>query len=182
MPIVAVVAALATVTVAFSAYYSGVIKAGERAARERLCNLVGYRNSAYTVENYIVATLTDKTRGSPDALTAAVFKADDSALSSIPLKDVPPNLVGYFVELIFDSELVKAYAFKINKEDPKNPATMLPESDAKMLQQADQRLEKSMNAIDDELARYGVTFDTQSAETKLARAAGCEPTYQFIPR
>jgi hypothetical protein len=181
VPIIALVAAVATFTVAFSAYYSGVVKAQERAVRERLCNLVGYRNSAHSVERYVVATLSDKERGSPEALTAAVFKADGSALSSIPLKDVPPGVVGYFIELIFDSELTQSYAFKINKEDPKNPATMLSPADAKMLKAAEERLEKSMNAIDDELKRYGVTFETATGGAKLARAPGCQPSYDFSP-
>lgn len=180
-PIITVLAAGATLMVAFSAYYSGVIKAQERIEREKLCNLIGYRNSAYFVGRYIVDTLTDKHRGNPEALTAAVLKADDSALYSIPLKDLPGNLVGYFTELIFDNELTKGYAFKINKEDPNDPATLLSAADQQMLKQADERLERAMNAIDEELSRYGVSFTTTSGGTRVASAAKCQPGYTFSP-
>ena len=178
-PIITVLAAGATLLVAFSAYYSGVIKAQERIQREKLCNLVGYRNSAYFVGRYVVDTLTNKHHGNPEALTAAVLKADDSALSSIPLKDMPGNLVGYFTELIFDNELTKSYASKINREDPNDPATQLSPADHQMFKEADERLERAMNAIDEDLARYGVTFTTTASGTKLASAPGCEPGYTF---
>ena len=181
-PIITVVAALATLMVAFSAYYSGVIKAQERIERDRLCNLVGYRNSAYFVGRYVVDTLTNKHHGNPEALTNAVLKTDDSALYSIPLKDLPGELVGYFTELIFDSELTKSFALKINKEDPNDPATMLSSTDQQMLKEADERLERAMNAIDDDLARYGVTFTTSSGGIKLASAARCQPSYSVTGR
>jgi hypothetical protein len=178
-PIITVVAALATLMVAFSAYYSGVIKAQERIEREKLCNLVGYRNSAYFVGRYVVDTLTNKHHGNPEALTAAVLKADDTALYSIPLKDLPGNLVGYFTELLFDNELTKAFAFKLNKEDPNDPGTLLSPADHQMLKEADERLERAMNAIDEELSRYGVTFTTGTGGTKLASAAQCQPARSF---
>src|SRR5580700_1408958 len=178
-PIITVVAALATLMVAFSAYYSGVIKAQERIERDRLCNLVGYRNSAYFVGRYVVDTLTNKHHGNPEALTNAVLKADDSALYSIPLKDLPGDLVGYFTELIFDNELTKSFALKINKEDPNDPATMLSSTDQQMLKEADERLERAMNAIDEDLARYGVTFTTGSGGINLASAARCQPGHTF---
>ena len=178
-PIITVVAAGATLLVAFSAYYSGVIKAQQRIERERLCNLVGYRNSAYFVGRYVVDTLADKHQGNPEALTAAVLKADDSALYSIPLKDLPGNLVSYFTELLFDNELTKSFAFRINKENPNDPATLLSAADHQMLKEADERLERAMNAIDEELSHYGVTFITSAGGTKLASAATCQPPRTF---
>jgi hypothetical protein len=178
-PIITVVAAVATLMVAFSAYYSGVIKAQERIEREKLCNLVGYRNSAYFVGRYVVDTLTNKHHGNPEALTAAVLKADDTALYSIPLKDLPGNLVGYFTELLFDNELTKAFAFKLNKEDPNDPGTLLSPADHQMLKEADERLERAMNAIDEELSHYGVTFTTGTGGTKLASAVQCQPARSF---
>jgi hypothetical protein len=179
-PIITVLAAGATLMVAFSAYYSGVIKAQERIEREKLCNLVGYRNSAYFVGRYVVDTLSNKHHGNPEALTAAVLKADDTALYSIPLKDLPGNLVGYFTELLFDNELTKSFAFKINKEDPNDPATALSPTDHQMLKEADERLERAMNAIDEDLARYGVTFETAPNGAKLASAARCQPFHGFM--
>lgn len=178
-PIITVLAAMATLLVALSAYYSGVIKAQERLERERLCNLVGYRNSAYYVGRYVVDTLTNRHHGNPDALTSAVLKADDSTLYSIPLKDLPGNLVGFFTELIFDNELTKSFAFRINKEDANDPGTLLSPADHQMLKEADERLERAMNAIDEELARYGVTFTTTAGGAKLASAAKCQPGYSF---
>lgn len=165
--------------VALSAYYSGVIKAQERIEREKLCNLVGYRNSAYVVGRYLVDTLTNKRHGNPDAQTTAIFKASDVALNSIPLKDLPGNMTGEFIALMAANDLTEVYAAKINKEEPNDPATMLSPADHQLLQKADERLEAAMAAIDEELSRYGVTLTTTAAGTKLATAAGCQPAGSY---
>ena len=181
-PIITLLAALATLMVALAAYYFGVIKAQERIDREKLCNLVGYRNSAYFVERYAVDTLTSKRHGNTDAQTTAIFKAIDASLNAIPLKDLPGDVVGNFLVLIAASDLAAAYASKINKEDPDDPATMLSASDHEMLKKADEQLEAAMAAIDQELARFGVTFTTNGNGVKIASAAGCQPPHDFGPR
>jgi hypothetical protein len=181
-PIITVFAAVATLMVAFSAYYSGVIKAQERIDREKLCNLVGYRNSAYFVGRYVIDTLTSNRHGNPDAQTTAIFKASDTALNAIPLKDLPGSVAGNFLVLIAASDLTEAYASKINKEDPNDPTTMLSESDQQMLKKADERLEAAMAAIDEELARFGVTFTTNASGVKVAIVERCQPAQIFISR
>ena len=178
-PIITVLAAIATLMVAFAAYYSGVIKAQERIEREKLCNLVGYRNSAYIVGRYLVDTLNSKRHGNPDAQTTAIFKASDAALNAIPLKDLPGNITIDFIALIAANDLTEVYATKINKEDPNDPATMLSPADHQMLKTADNRLEAAMADIDEELSRYGVTFTTTDSGAKLASAARCQPGYIF---
>lgn len=181
-PIITVFAAFATLMVAFAAYYSGVIKAQERIDREKLCNLVGYRNSAYFVGRYIIDTLKDKRHGNPEAQTTAIFRASDDALHAIPLKDLPGSIAGDFLVLMAATDLTEAYAAKINKEDPNDPSTILSASDHEMLQKADERLEEAMAGIDEELAGLGVTFTTTASGVKLASAARCQPPHAFSPQ
>ena len=83
-PIIPVFAAFATLMVAFSAYYCGVIKAQERIDKETLCNLIGYRNSAYFVGRYIIDTLNNKADPFRVVAKACLGRLQRGLMCSVP--------------------------------------------------------------------------------------------------